>query len=131
MPWSQQRISELARDLKIPESHFTNCSLPFHHECANLISIGSDVFGREQNMDPHAATKWQSMRQAAQQEKVSLLVVSAFRGVEYQKEIIARGLLAGQPIEEILRVSALPGFSEHHTGRALDLTTPGSEPLTG
>ena len=24
----------------------------------------------------------------------------------------------------------IPGFSEHHTGRALDLSTPGSEPLS-
>ena len=117
MPWSSHQISELARDLKIPESHFTNCPLPFHEECSNLVSIGPDVFGREQKMHPHAATKWQSMREAAQEEKVILLVVSAFRGVEYQKGIIARKLATGQTIEQILRVSALPGFSEHHTGR--------------
>ena len=26
---------------------------------------------------------------------------------------------------QILRVSAAPGYSEHHSGRALDITTPG------
>jgi D-alanyl-D-alanine carboxypeptidase len=33
-------------------------------------------------------------------------------------------------MEEILRVSAAPGFSEHHTGRTVDVTTPGCKPLT-
>jgi D-alanyl-D-alanine carboxypeptidase len=27
-------------------------------------------------------------------------------------------------------VSALPGYSEHHTGRAIDITTPDFKPLT-
>jgi len=32
-------------------------------------------------------------------------------------------------MDEILRVSAAPGYSEHHSGRALDLTTPGFAPV--
>ncbi len=32
-------------------------------------------------------------------------------------------------MREILSVSAAPGYSEHHTGRAVDLTTPGTRPL--
>ena len=31
----------------------------------------------------------------------------------------------GQAIDAILQVSAAPGFSEHHSGRAVDVTTPG------
>ena len=33
-------------------------------------------------------------------------------------------------IDEILTVNAAPGFSEHHTGNAVDIATPGSRPLT-
>jgi len=58
-----------------------------------------------------------------------LQLVSAFRSVDYQKQIIQRKLAAGQSWEQILRVSALPGCSEHHTGRTVDLTTPDSKPL--
>ena len=29
-----------------------------------------------------------------------------------------------------MTVSAAPGYSEHHTGRAVDIATPGSRPLT-
>ena len=31
----------------------------------------------------------------------------------------------GLSIDEILKISAAPGYSEHHSGRAIDLTAPG------
>ncbi|MBS0657599.1 MAG: D-alanyl-D-alanine carboxypeptidase family protein [Verrucomicrobia bacterium] len=70
------------------------------------------------------------MRAAAAADGVELLLISAFRGFERQAAIIQRKLDAGQTWDEILRVSALPGFSEHHTGRAIDLGAPGSVDLT-
>jgi D-alanyl-D-alanine carboxypeptidase len=72
-----------------------------------------------------AARALQSMQQAASGDGVEIQVVSAFRSVEYQCSIIRRKLEKGQDIEQILQVSAAPGFSEHHSGRAVDLTTPG------
>jgi D-alanyl-D-alanine carboxypeptidase len=33
-------------------------------------------------------------------------------------------------MNQILEISALPGFSEHHTGRAVDLGQTGTPPLT-
>jgi D-alanyl-D-alanine carboxypeptidase len=45
--------------------------------------------------------------------------------VARQSAIIRGKLARSQRIEEILRVSAVPGCSEHHTGRALDLGAPG------
>lgn len=56
--------------------------------------------------------------------------MSAFRSYEAQRRIVERKRAAGQSWGEILAVSMPPGFSEHHTGRALDLTTPGCGPLT-
>jgi D-alanyl-D-alanine carboxypeptidase len=61
---------------------------------------------------------------------VSLWLVSAFRSVDYQRQIRERKLAAGQSVAEILRVGAPPGYSEHHTGRAIDLAAAGCEPLT-
>jgi len=80
-------------------------------------------------MAPDAALAWFEMKQAAASNDIELQVVSAFRSVSYQSGIIRRKLDAGQNIEQILKVSAAPGYSEHHTGRALDLTTPGFKPL--
>ena len=65
------------------------------------------------------------MRDAASTNDVDLQVVSAFRSADYQLGIIERKLARGQSVAEILHVSAAPGYSEHHSGRALDLTTPG------
>jgi D-alanyl-D-alanine carboxypeptidase len=69
------------------------------------------------------------MRAAAARESVELQVVSAFRSADYQLGLLRRKLERGQSIRQILRVSAAPGYSEHHSGRALDLTSPGFKPL--
>ena len=69
------------------------------------------------------------MKSAAEHNGILLQAVSAFRAIDYQAGIIKRKLEAGQCMEDILKVSAAPGYSEHHSGRALDITTPGFEPL--
>lgn len=98
-------------------------------EPLRLESIGRDTQDREQFLAPRAARAWARMREAAARAGVELQVVSAFRGIEYQLGIIRRKRQRGQSIEAILRVSAAPGYSEHHSGRALDVTTPGFAPL--
>lgn len=125
----RQRSLEAARELGIPPEYVTQCRLPSHAEGEDLVSVGLDMLGREQRLERRTATQWQGMRQAAVAEQVALEIVSGFRSFDYQKGIIARKLAAGQAIQQILTVSALPGFSEHHTGRAIDIGTPGSPPL--
>jgi len=58
-----------------------------------------------------------------------LKLVSAFRSVDRQVEIVREKLAEGASIDEILSASAPPGFSEHHTGRAVDITSDGAAPL--
>jgi D-alanyl-D-alanine carboxypeptidase len=70
------------------------------------------------------------MVEAAAKSGIRLLIVSGYRSYEYQAELIRKKLAAGQSIEEILEVSAAPGYSQHHTGTAIDIATPGSRPLT-
>ena len=43
----------------------------------------------------------------------------------YQLGIIERKRARGLTLDAILKVNAAPGFSEHHSGRALDIGTPG------
>ncbi len=99
-------------------------------EATQLVSIGPDIYGRDQKLTPNAAKAWQEMKFAAESERILLQLVSAFRSIEYQHQIIKRKLTAGQKIEEIVRASAAPGYSEHHTGNAIDLTADGCEALT-
>ncbi len=87
-----------------------------------LAEVGAD--GREHRLVPEAAKAWCRMKDAALQANIHLFIVSAYRSVDRQAEIIQRKLDAGQKIEDILCVSAPPGFSEHHTGCAMDIGAP-------
>ena len=98
-------------------------------EAGRLVSIGPDIYQREQRLAPRVASAWQAMQESASADGVDLQVVSAYRSVDYQEGLLRRKLEKGQAIEDILQVSAAPGYSEHHTGRAVDLTTPDSPVL--
>lgn len=94
-------------------------------EPAALSFIGIDVHDRAQWLAPRAARAFVRMREAATRDGVVLDIVSAFRSADYQLGIVRGKRERGLSIDDILRVSAAPGYSEHHSGRALDLTTPG------
>jgi D-alanyl-D-alanine carboxypeptidase len=105
------------------------CQLPWQAEAINLVSAGLDIFEREQFMTAATLSCWQAIKAAAKQDGIELQLVSAFRSVEYQCQLVRRKALTGLALDDIFRVSAIPGFSEHHTGRALDITCPNSETL--
>jgi len=65
------------------------------------------------------------MQQAATETSVAMYLISAFRSIERQAELIEAKLMRGQPLSEVLSVLAPPGCSEHHTSRAVDIGTPG------
>lgn len=85
--------------------------------------------GREHLLVHSAAQAWKHMKAAANDDAILIFIVSAFRSIDRQVEIIRRKLNAGQNIQDILCVSAPPGFSEHHTGRAVDIGTAGAPNL--
>jgi D-alanyl-D-alanine carboxypeptidase len=70
------------------------------------------------------------MQAAAAADGVLLLIVSGFRSIEYQARLIRKKINTGQVVSDILSVNAAPGYSEHHTGKAIDIASPGSRPLT-
>ncbi|MEQ6291406.1 M15 family metallopeptidase [Vogesella sp. GCM10023246] len=100
-----------------------------HAEPAALVVAERNNDGREFELIAPAAVAWQQLRDAAAADGISLFLVSAFRSIARQHEIVAAKLARGQRLEDILRVSAAPGYSEHHTGRAIDIGTPGSPVL--
>lgn len=118
-------ISELLSTLGIPADYGQTHGLSLHTEAGKLKSIGNDIYERGQEMLPEAADAWLTMKTEATNRGIELQPVSAFRSVEYQVEILRRKLDKGLKINNILEVSAAPGYSEHHSGRALDITTPG------
>ncbi len=118
-------IADLLSSLGIPPDYGLMHKLPLQTEAGRLKSIGNDIYGRGQEMLPEAANAWLAMCKEAGDDGVELQAVSAFRSVEYQVGILRRKLDKGLKINNILKVSAAPGYSEHHSGRALDVSSPG------
>jgi D-alanyl-D-alanine carboxypeptidase len=121
----RRRIASLHAELGIPRDYARRRALPPQPEARGLVVVGPDIYDREQRLLAPAAAAWHAMVEAAARDGVELQLVSAYRSVSYQEGIVRKKLQCGQAIEEILCVSAAPGFSEHHSGRAVDLTTPG------
>jgi D-alanyl-D-alanine carboxypeptidase len=93
-------------------------------ECAE---VGED--GRKHLLVPAAARAWRSLKAAALADGVDIYIVSAFRSTERQAELIRQKLDAGETLAAVLTVCAPPGYSEHHTGRAVDISTPSCRAL--
>ncbi len=98
--------------------------LALFRDAEELVCVGRDVHGRDALLHPCAADAWTRMASEAARCGLTLLIVSAFRSVQRQSEIVRRKRERGLSWEEILRVSAYPGFSEHHTGCAVDVGSP-------
>jgi zinc D-Ala-D-Ala carboxypeptidase len=124
-PAQRTALLARARELGIPAGYGRRHGLRLLREPARLAFTGYDIYQRPQWLAPKAAAAWLRMRQAAALGQIELQLVSAFRSIEYQVGIIERKLARGQDMAQILAVSAAPGYSEHHTGRAIDITTPG------
>ena len=123
-------LRELHQELGIPGEYGQAGGPPRYDEALELVDVGLNLVGRMQKLTPDAAHKWQAMVAAAEADGVTLLIVSGFRSYEYQAALIRKKINAGQVITDILSVNAAPGHSEHHTGLAVDIATPGSRPLT-
>lgn len=123
------RIAVLHAVLGIAPDYERTSGLPLQHEPAELVDAGQDMFGRAQRMTPETLVAWRRMCESAAADDVELMLVSAFRSVAYQAELIQKKKDAGRSLEDILRVNAAPGFSEHHTGRAIDIASPEDDPL--
>ncbi len=120
-------LATLHRELGIGETYASARQLVVQAEAneSELIDVGPNPDGRPVRLTPDAARAWHALREAAHHERISLLAISGFRSIARQTEIIRTKLAAGQSIDSILRLVAAPGFSEHHSGRALDIGSPG------
>lgn len=103
--------------------------MPRVEETDELVSVGPDYLGRDAFLTPGAAMAWSMLQQAALRDNVELLLISAFRSVQRQAELLKAKLDKGMTLDQALEYSAYPEFSEHHSGNAIDIGTPDSPPL--
>jgi D-alanyl-D-alanine carboxypeptidase len=117
-----QRLHELGLD---EQDYARDTGLELVAEPSTLAYAGRDRYARPLWLRADAARAWRSLRAAALRESVLLEAISGYRSHDYQLGIFRRKLARGQTVDQILRVNAAPGFSEHHGGRVLDISTPG------
>lgn len=117
-----RRLEALGLD---PSQYARNTGLPLVPEPTVLDHAGSDRYGRVLWLANGAAGAWQAMRTQARADAIALEAISGYRSHDYQMGIFRRKLARGLAVQEILQVNAAPGYSEHHSGAALDIGTPG------
>jgi D-alanyl-D-alanine carboxypeptidase len=121
-------LDELLATLSLRLADFADRTV--YHEAATLVLLGKDCFERDAHLTPETALAWKKMRGAATTDGLELLLVSAFRSYTKQAELFKRKLDQGWNPKDIMNLVAAPGFSEHHTGRAVDVGAPGNTNLS-
>ena len=115
----------IRRSLGIPADYGHTRGLPPHREARRLVVAGrAPDDGKPVLLTPRAAAAWKKMRDAATRDGITLLPLSGFRSIARQTRLIRRKLATGRSLASVLRYVAAPGFSEHHTGRAIDIGDP-------
>lgn len=124
-------IATLHRELGIPSDYAQQRNLELFAEADHndLVNIARKPDGADIQLITEAAAAWQRMQAGAERDDITLLPLSGYRSVARQAELIRGKLARGFTITETLQVMAAPGYSEHHTARALDIGTPDAPPL--
>lgn len=107
------------------DAYAVSSGLALCAEPAWLELAGVDRWRRPLWLTRTAGRSWQRLRAAAASDGVTLEAISGYRSQAYQAGIFARKRARGLSVTQILTVNAAPGFSEHHSGRAIDIGTPG------
>jgi len=98
----------------------------------------SDTFqnvGQDYKLQRRAAQPWLDMKAAAEKDGIKLGLTAAYRSADDQRQIFVQRLaqtgipvqgIAGgyynNQISQVLRTTAIPGYSRHHTGYTVDIS---------
>lgn len=92
-----------------------------------FVNVGGDFTLQERASEP-----WLELKQAAGKEAVTLYLTAAYRSAADQRQIFLERLGPVQPqavlngmndgkIDQVLAMTAIPGYSRHHTGYTIDI----------
>lgn len=122
------RLHERLEALGLDGTYAERSGLALVAEPDWLAFAGFDRYRRPLWLHADTARAWAHLREAALRDDVILEAISGYRSHDYQLGIFERKRARGQSVDEILAVNAAPGYSEHHSGRALDIGAPGEPP---
>lgn len=106
-----------------PQNYYGH--LPYaENEGSRLVSVGDFVRGtyrRTEYLDQDAAAAFAQLLSAAADANLTLQPISGFRSVKDQAELFNKQVQKHGSQAAAAKLSAPPGFSEHHTGYAIDI----------
>jgi D-alanyl-D-alanine carboxypeptidase len=123
-----ERLHERLHALGLDDGYGERTGLPLVAEPGWLAFAGFDRYRRPLWLQAGAARSWGHLHTAALLDGVVLEAISGYRSHDYQLGIFERKLARGLTVADILAVNAAPGYSEHHSGRALDIGAPDEPP---
>ena len=97
----RERVESVLASLQISPDAFASRALPLCQEAEILVVAELGLDGREHLLVPAAADAWRAMRAAARADGLEIRIVSAFRGLGRQAEIVRRKLARGLSPKEI------------------------------
>ena len=122
------RLHERLHALGLDDGYGERSGLALVAEPDWLALAGFDRYRRPLWLHIDAARAWSHLRDAALRDDIVLEAISGYRSHDYQLGIFERKLARGLSVDDILTVNAAPGYSEHHSGLALDIGAPGEPP---
>ncbi|MGH8161899.1 MAG: M15 family metallopeptidase [Gammaproteobacteria bacterium] len=124
-----RKVTGMVRRLGVASSYPVRTQLLIQPEAASLVVAGKDIYGRSLRLAPGAAAAYRKMVASAARDGVVLETVSGYRSARYQMHLVEEKLHHGLTLRAALRENTAPGFSEHQTGCAVDITTPDTTPV--
>ena len=130
LPVLPQSPPQTAKRPATAPSHTSSTQTYFGHlpyaedEGSRLVSVGEfvrDTYRREEYLDQEAAASLNELISAASQAELTLQPISGFRTVKDQQELFDKQVQKYGSVEAAAKLSAPPGYSEHHTGYAIDI----------
>lgn len=125
MQFMTVELEKIYSDLGISEAIISDyklrrCEQP---KLQNLEIVDLDFEGKPFILELNAANAWRKMCQSAKSDNVFFEPLSGFRSYIYQAHLIKKKLAQGKALDLVLTETAIPGYSEHHTGKAVDIFT--------
>ncbi len=87
-----------------------------------IASYAQNEYQRFERLAPEAALALMKLIYAARDDGVWIVPVSGFRDLASQDKLFKKQIEKRGSVAEAAKLSAPPGYSEHHTGYALDLS---------
>ncbi len=124
-------LNKIHEELGITSQHLAANKLSLHPQPSldHLKVVDIDFEGKPFILRSDVSDAWLKMKADAAMENVNIQPYSGFRSYLHQKRLIEHHLKNGRSLESVLTQIAIPGFSEHHTGCAIDIYSAGKPVL--